>query len=89
MLKIENIEYSRQFLKHLSHLPAHLVDRAEARERIFKENSFDPRLRTHKLHGKDKGAWGFWIDHKYRIKFIFTSETRVLFFDVGTHDIYT
>jgi len=26
------------------------------------------------------------VDHKYRIKFIFTKENHALFLDIGTHD---
>jgi mRNA-degrading endonuclease YafQ of YafQ-DinJ toxin-antitoxin module len=69
-------------------LPARLVDEAERRERIFKSNTLDPSLRTHKLHGKDREYWAFWIDYKYRIKFAFLAEDAVLFLDIGTHDIY-
>ncbi|MEJ0053498.1 MAG: hypothetical protein WDN10_02110 [bacterium] len=49
---------------------------------------FLPSLGTHKLHGKDRGAWAFSIDRKYRIKFVFIAGDRILFLDVGTHDIY-
>ncbi|OHA00151.1 MAG: hypothetical protein A3C07_00170 [Candidatus Sungbacteria bacterium RIFCSPHIGHO2_02_FULL_47_11] len=65
-----------------------MVQKAKEREQIFREDAFDPRLRTHKLHGKNQHSWAFWIDYNYRIKFIFLDEGEVLFLDVGTHDIY-
>lgn len=73
----------------MSRLAKRIADEAEEKEAIFKEDAFDARLHTHKLHGKDKGAWAFWINNKYRIKFIFLDEHDVLFLDVGTHDIYS
>ena len=56
---------------------------------LFRANPFDPILRTHKLHGKEKEAWAFWIDYTYRIKFIFLNDDVALFLDIGTHEIYT
>ncbi len=86
--KINKVTYSRQFLKHVSKLPGRIINEAQNKEIIFKENAFDQRLKTHKLHGKDKDCWGFWITHSYRIKFIFLNDEEVLFLDIGTHDIY-
>jgi len=86
--KIKSIEYSSKFLKSLSKLPNGIIKKAEEKEKIFKENPFDPRLRTHKLKGKEKETRAFWINYVYRIKFIFLSDKEVLFIDVGTHEIY-
>lgn len=86
--KIRKINYGRKFLKRLSKLPNKIINEAQIREIIFKENVFDSRLNTHKLHGEDKNCWAFWINYSYRIKFIFISDDEVLFLDIGTHDIY-
>jgi len=86
--KIKSIEYSSKFLKSLARLPKRIVKIAEKKEKIFKENPFNPRLKTHKLRGKEKESWAFWINYDYRIKFIFFSDKEVLFIDVGTHEIY-
>ncbi|MFH1968089.1 MAG: type II toxin-antitoxin system mRNA interferase toxin, RelE/StbE family [bacterium] len=86
--RIKEIKYKRQFLKKLSKLPKEVIERAGEKEKIFKENPFHPILKTHKLHGKEKEAWAFWIDYSYRIKFIFLSDNKVLFLDIGTHDVY-
>lgn len=76
------------FDKRYKKLPRKIKEKAKEREQIFRENAFDHRLRTHKLHGKEKETWAFWIDYTYRIKFVFIDEEEVLFLDVGTHDIY-
>ncbi|PIS39656.1 MAG: type II toxin-antitoxin system mRNA interferase toxin, RelE/StbE family [Candidatus Nealsonbacteria bacterium CG08_land_8_20_14_0_20_38_20] len=86
--RIKEVEYSNKFLKSLKRLPQKIIKEAEKKEEIFKENPFHPTLRTHKLSGKDKESWGFWITYSYRIKFIFLSDEEVLFLDIGAHDIY-
>lgn len=75
MPKIEKIEYSRRFLKNLSRLPKRVIDEAARKERLFKVDPFDARLRMHKLHGKEKELWAFWVDYKYRVKFFFATKT--------------
>ena len=72
----------------LEHHPK-VKEAAKQKESIFRENPYHPSLETHKLHGKDSGAWAFWINNKYRIKFVFLDDTRVLFLDIGTYDIYS
>ncbi len=86
--RIKRIEYSRKFLKSLEKLPKRIIEKAEKKEKIFKENPFHPLLSTHKLSGKERESWDFDIDYNYRIKFIFLSDEEVLFLDIGTHDIY-
>ena len=66
--EISEVKYSQNFLKHLSRLPKKIISKTSEREYIFRANPFDPALRTHKLHGKEKEAWAFWIDYTYRIK---------------------
>lgn len=82
------IKVSPKFEKNYQRLPQNIKEKAKEKESIFREDPFDPRLKTHKLSGKDKGCWAFWIDNSYRIKFIFLSKREVLFLDVDTHDIY-
>ncbi len=86
--RIKRIEYSRKFLKSLEKLPKEIIEKAEKKEKIFKENPFHPFLVTHKLSGKEKESWAFEIDYHYRIKFVFLSDEEVLFLDIDTHNIY-
>ena len=62
---------------------------AEARfwERVeeFKNDPFDPKLRTHKLSGKLKDLWGFSIEYVLRVVFYFVNTQRAVFVDIGTH----
>ena len=65
--RVKRIEYSKNFLKSLRKLPERIISQAEEKEKIFKDNSFHSVLRTHKLSGKDKDCWVFWINYSYRI----------------------
>lgn len=87
-MSVREIRIYQQFEKNYKKIPQKVKDRAVAKERIFRENPFHPTLKTHKLHGKEKEIWAFWVDQKYRIKFIFLEDGVVLFLDIGTHDIY-
>lgn len=83
-----DVRYSRGFLRSSKRLPARILKQAEEKEKIFRSNPFDARLKTHKLSGKEEGAWAFWVSDAYRIKFIFLPSQEVLFLDIGTHEIY-
>jgi len=88
MRSIKRIKISSRYKKSFRALDSQIQEKAIEKINIFRENPFDPRLKTHKLHGKDKDCWAFWIDYKFRIKFIFLSENEVLFLDIGPHNIY-
>lgn len=81
-----NVEYSKKFLRSIKKLSKDLQGKALECEELFRRNIFDPRLHTHKLHGKDKDLWAYSINNKYRIKFLFFENDTVLYIDIGTHD---
>ncbi len=83
-----DIEYSPTFKKQFKKLPREVQLRAVACEKIFRINPFDPRLKTHKLHGSMKEYWAFSISYNYRIGFTFLTGKLVHFHAVGSHDIY-
>lgn len=87
-MKIESIFTHPKFDKNYKKLPKEVKDKAKNKEKIFRQDPFDPRLKTHKLSGEEKEVWAFWIDYTYRIKFIFLNDDEILFLDIGTHDIY-
>ena len=83
-----DIEYSSHFKKEYGKLNHYLQKKAEKREIVFRNNVFDPRLKTHKLHAKLKKFYSFSVGDKYRIVFALVSRSRALFLDIGDHDIY-
>ena len=57
--RIERIEYSKKFLKSLEKLPKRIIEKAEKKEKVFRENPFHHLLKAHKLSGKEKECWAF------------------------------
>ena len=82
------INVTPRFIKSYKKLHKEIQEKAKGKEAIFRKNPFDKRLKTHKLSGKERESWAFWVDYSYRIKFIFLTKNEVLFLDIGTHDFY-
>ncbi|PIT90370.1 MAG: type II toxin-antitoxin system mRNA interferase toxin, RelE/StbE family [Candidatus Komeilibacteria bacterium CG10_big_fil_rev_8_21_14_0_10_41_13] len=82
------IIYSSKFCKNYKKLNLSIKKTAEQNEKIFINNPFDNRLRTHKLKGRLENYWSFSIGYKYRIVFRFIDQITVFFVTVGKHDIY-
>ncbi len=81
------IFYHPRFRDAYRKLPPATQKKAEGREIVFRKNPFDPRLKTHKLHGKLKKLWSFPVDNRYRILFEF-NQHDVIFLDIDDHDLY-
>lgn len=77
--------YSPQFLRSFEKLSKDIQDLFRAKEIIFRNNPFDPRLKTHKLKGKDE--WAFLITYKIRIIFNWKKDIVALA-NIGDHSIY-
>jgi len=69
-------------------MPKVVKAKAEEKREIFQKNPFDPRLDTHKLHGKYKEYWAFTVIGQYRIMLVFSGREFVDFINIGTHEIY-
>ncbi len=79
------IIYSPQFLRSFKKLSEEIRDILRIKETLFRKNQFDPRLKTHKLKGKNE--WAFWVTYKIRAVFIFHEEV-IIFINIGDHSIY-
>ncbi len=82
------IFYSSHFQHEYELLPLHLKKKAREKEKIFRQDPFDPRLKTHKLQGKLSELWAFSIDNRHRIVFEFLEGKKVMFYILGDHSIY-
>jgi addiction module RelE/StbE family toxin len=82
------IYYSPKFAKQFKKLSKEIQLSALECEKIFRKNPFDPKLKTHKLHGTMKEYWAFSISYNYRIGFTFVESDLVHFHAIGSHDIY-
>ena len=50
-----NILVLPKFIRQFKKLPPEIKKSAIAKEKIFRQNPFDPRLKTHKLQGELDG----------------------------------
>lgn len=82
------IYYSSKFAREYRELPFRIKKIAEKKEQIFRENFFDPRLKTHKLKGNLKGFLSFSINKNYRIIFELVNSKTIWFHSLGNHSIY-
>jgi len=82
------IHYLSKFARQYKKLPLEFQEEAERKEKIFRKNPFDRRLKTHKLGGLLYGFWAFSITRSHRIIFEFIDADVVRFYQIGPHDIY-
>lgn len=55
---------------------------------LFEENPAHPSLRAHKLKGDLAHFRSFYVTKNYRVLFRFLEGNKVIYYDIGTHDIY-
>lgn len=82
------ILYTSKFAREYKKLPSEIKVLSEKKEKLFRNNPFNPILDTHKLRGRLKGFWSLSINNKYRIIFEFGENDEIHLHSVGDHDIY-
>ena len=84
------IYLTSKFKKSYKRLPQFVKNQAKQKEEVFREDTFNPSLGTHRLEGKYKEYWAFSVNHSWRIMFQFLNAARskVAFVNIGTHSIY-
>ena len=85
---IREVYPTSHFRNSFKKIPNHVKKSAVEKEKEFIANPFSTKLRTHKLKGKLKDYWAFSVGYEYRILFRFIDDETVLYFDIGTHEIY-
>jgi mRNA-degrading endonuclease YafQ of YafQ-DinJ toxin-antitoxin module len=79
------------FWEHFYDLTPSQKDSTRRAWEIFKENPFDPRLRTHKIHrlSAQYGRTIYAVDIEGDLRAVFFVESDVVVtVDIGTHAIY-
>ncbi len=84
-MEVIKITYSSHFSRNFKKLPRALQEQAIEKEKIFRKNCFDTRLKTHKLKGSLEGFCSFSVSHTHRILFEFDKNKGVSFVDIGGH----
>ena len=82
------IHTTSDFRKSFRRLPKPVRTLAEKKDLWFRADALDPRLGVHKLKGELDGYWSYSVNYQYRVLFAFLDGNEVLYYDVGTHEIY-
>ena len=85
---IGDVLVTSDFAKSFRKLPKPIQSIAEKKDRQFRIDAHDSRLRVHKLKGALDGYWAYSITPQYRVLFRFLSSDKVVYYDIGTHEIY-
>ena len=85
---IQIVHTTSDFRKSFRRLPHHIQELATKKDQFFRKDAFAPPLRTHKLKGSLEGYWAFSVNIEYRILFRFIKVDEVIYYDIGTHEIY-
>ena len=85
---ISVIHIPPDFEKTFLRLPKQIQGLANRKDQWFRRDAFDPRLRTHKLKGELSAYWAYSVNREYRILFRFLGPHEVIYYDIGTHEIY-
>ena len=85
---IIKVHSTSEFEKSFRHLPVEIQGLAVKKDLLFRQDAFALRLRTHKLRGELEGYWAYSVNGHYRVLFRFLNENEVVYYDIGTHDIY-
>jgi mRNA-degrading endonuclease YafQ of YafQ-DinJ toxin-antitoxin module len=87
-MNAKTIYYTSKFGRNFRRLDRKVQIKAARKEKIFRQNPFDPRLKTHRLKGVWRDFYSFSVDYRYRIVFTFESRDKVTFVDIGDHSVY-
>jgi len=87
-IRIAVIHFGPDFFKAFDRLPKPIQELAKKKDTVFLANPFDPRLKTHRLKGPLAGTWSYSINYSYRVLFRFLKHDEVMYYDIGTHEIY-
>lgn len=88
MKKMIEIFFSPRFKKSIKKLSLEAIEALTQKQTLFMINPFNPSLKTHKLTGKLSQYYSFSITNSYRIIFEFLNKNKVVFINIGTHEIY-
>ncbi len=79
---ITNRAFDKKFLKLAPKIRAQFNNRVE----LFKENSSNPLLKNHALHGDMSGLKAFSINGDFRVIYATINYETVIFLSIGTHN---
>lgn len=82
------VTYTPHFLRQFNKLPPSLQDEVEENIILFQKDPQLPSLRVHKLDGRMKGCWSFFVNYRYRVVFSYDRKKEAALLAVGDHSVY-
>ena len=80
--------FTPNFIRDYKKLPHSLQEEVKEKIELFKMDPKHPLLKSHKLSGKLKGTFSFWVNYRYRVVFVYDSKNTAALLGVGDHDVY-
>ncbi|MEI6238695.1 MAG: hypothetical protein WCP15_04145 [bacterium] len=80
--------YAPIFLRTLKKLEQDLIDETLEKIDLLKEEKNYASLKVHKLHGRFKKYFSFYVNYKIRIVFRYLDKSKIILIDIGDHDVY-
>jgi len=77
---------TKTFDRLFQKLDSKIQRKAAEKTELFKENPFNPILKTEKLHPKGHDVWSYRVDYDYRIVFKFIEKDAAEFRFIGHHN---
>jgi mRNA-degrading endonuclease YafQ of YafQ-DinJ toxin-antitoxin module len=82
------ISYKATFVREYNKLDKDLQEEIVEKINLFKDRENHILLKVHKLHGKFKESYSFYVNYKIRIVFIWENDEEAILLAIGDHDIY-
>ncbi|MFA6515171.1 MAG: hypothetical protein WCT42_02820 [Candidatus Paceibacterota bacterium] len=82
------ISYKATFIKQYNKLDKGLQEEVLEKIELLKDKNNHTLLKVHKLHGRFKENYSFYVNYKIRIVFVWENSEEVILLAIGDHDIY-
>lgn len=82
------IHVGSRFERSFRKMPSQIQEDFEKKISVFREQPFHPSLGSHKLSGKLREYYAFYLRDGYRVLFDFMAPNVVLLINIGSHDDY-
>jgi len=83
-----DIDYKPSFIKQYACLEDSLKEEVKEKLELFKDEKNHKQSKVHKLKRKLSKYFGFSVNYKYRIVFVYHSKFCATLLAIGDHDVY-
>lgn len=82
------IYFTKFFLKQVKLFEKNLQEEVSEKIDLLKNKDNHKLLKVHKLHGKLKDRYSFYVNYKIRAVFMWEGSEKAILLAIGDHDIY-